>query len=156
MKRVLVILVLGVGLSACSRDASPSAPSSPYPSVAGTYSGTVTIGLTAFATSLTCPATTTVTQSDATVTFTPLTMSGNCAVAFPSLPLGSFAVSSSGSLGSASQNGIFVPSCNGNYNATQSGGFSGSTFQFSLAYTAVSGGCVTDPGSFTIVATLSK
>jgi hypothetical protein len=157
MKRILSVLAISLCMAACSdSSSSPAAPSSPYPRVAGNYTGSVTFSYSSLASSLTCPATTTVTQTDATVTFAPLTIAGSCGTTFPSFPLGSFTLSTDGSLGSSSQNGIFVASCNGVYNATESGSFSGSSFKFSLTYTAAGGGCLSDPGNFAMTIALAK
>ena len=152
VKRACVVLLVIVA-SACG--SSPTAPASPYPSVAGNYSGSVLFSFISLGTSLTCPATTTVNQSGASVTFAPLTFSGSCA-SLGSLPFGDQTITTTGSLGSASQNNLFVASCNGYYNAVVSGGFFGTTFQFSMFYTAVSGGCVSQLGNFSITGTLSR
>jgi len=60
-----------------------------------------------------------------------------------------------GSLGSATQS-LFLESCSGFYDVTLSGGFSGNTLQFSLVYTAKSGGCVTQLGDITYRGNLSR
>jgi hypothetical protein len=141
----------------CGSSGSPVAasPASPYPSVAGNYSGSVLFSYVSLGRSLTCPATTTVNQSGASVTFAPLILSGSCA-SLGSLPLGDQTVTTTGSLGSASQDNLFVASCNGYYNGFASGGFFGATFQFSLVYSVVSGGCVSQLGNFTVTGTLSR
>jgi hypothetical protein len=65
-------------------------------------------------------------------------------------------MTTSGSLGSATVNNMYMASCNGYYNASASGGFFGSTLQFSLAYVVQSGGCVSQLGNFTITGNLTR
>lgn len=149
---LVIIFASGCG----SGGSSPTAPSSPYPTVGGNYAGTITITFPSLGGSLSCPATTTVTQSGANVTFAPLTMTGACTTLLPSLPLGDFTISTTGSLGGQTLNNIAVASCSGTYNAVASGGFFGTSFQFSFLYTAASGGCVQNPGNFTFAGTLSR
>lgn len=134
---------------------SPTSPSSQYPSVAGNYAGSVTIGVPALGGSLTCPASTSVTQSGASVTVAPIALAGSCA-SIGSLPVGDGTITTTGSLGSLTLNDVVVASCNGSYNAVASGGFFGSSLQFSIVYTAISGGCLTDPGNITFSGTLGK
>jgi len=134
---------------------SSTAPSSGPPNVAGNYSGTVTITFSLFGQSLTCPATMSVTQSGANVTFSAVTLSGACTSIFPTLPLGNTTIDNTGSLGSLTENNIAVPSCNGTYDATASGGFSNRTLQISIVYTAESGGCVSQVGNFSFALNVS-
>ena len=159
MRRVLVsglLVCVGLFVAGCG-GGSPTAPSTPtYPSVAGNYSGTMTFTFPSLGTRVDCPATTSITQSGATVTIGAITPSGSCASLGASPPLGSLTIDVSGSLGTQTVSNFSEPSCNGTYNATLSGGFSGSTLQFSFVYTAVSGGCLTNPGNFTLSATLTK
>jgi hypothetical protein len=151
------LLIAGcVGIAtACGDGSSPSSPSSSYPNVAGNYSGSTVLSYPSLGTSVTCPTTTTVTQSGANVSIAPLTFSGACA-SLGALPAGDFTMTTTGSLGSATATNIPLAFCNGSYNGSASGGFFGSTFQFSLVYTAVSGGCVTQLGNFSVTANLSK
>src|SRR5262245_31189093 len=113
-RRLGLLVALAVLTGACGEDA-PAAPSSPYPNVAGRYSGTVTITYTSLGQSLTCPATTTTTQSGANVTIAPITLSGACSSVSPSLPFGDVTISTTGSLGNATVNNIAVASCGGAY-----------------------------------------
>jgi hypothetical protein len=153
--RLVFVGVLAIAVSACGSSDSPTAPSSPYPPVAGNYAGTVTFNYSTLGVSLNCPATTTVTQSGGDVSLSPMSLGGACASSAPSMPLGDFSISTTGSMGSASQNNVSLPSC-GFYNATASGGFFGSSFQFSLVYIAVSTSCQRNPGNFSISGTLSR
>ena len=88
------------------------------------------------------------------MTFASLVFTGVCA-SVGSFPLGDATISNTGSLGSATQS-LFFESCSGFYDATLSGGFSGNTFQFSLVYTAKSGGCVTQLGNISYTGNLSR
>ena len=166
MRRVLVFAMLVCVGSAVGCGGGPTSPSSlsststskssSIPSVDGNYSGSITITYSSIGGSVTCPASTTVTQVGATVTIGALTPSGACASAGVSPPLGSFTIDNTGSLGSTTTNNVSDPSCNGAFNTTISGAFSGATLQFSFVFTAVSGGCLSDPGNFTISGTLTK
>jgi hypothetical protein len=126
------------------------------PNVQGNYAGTVTISFTGRG-SFSCPANTTVTQNGSNVTIAPLTMGGSCpGLGVSSLPIGDGAISNTGSLGQTTINNLFLAACNGFYSATASGGFFGSSAQFSIVYTATSGGCVNNPGNFSFSGTLNK
>jgi hypothetical protein len=155
-KRACVVLLL-IAASACgSSDNGLTTPSGTYPNVAGNYSGSVTFTFITLGQSLTCPATTTVTQSGGpNVNIAPLSLTGSCISVFPSLPVGDGTITTTGSLGTINQN-LALASCNGTYNAVASGGFFGSSLQFSLVYTALSGGCVSQVGNFTITGTLGR
>jgi hypothetical protein len=151
-----VLFVAALSLAACGGGSGPTAPSAPmYPAVAGNYAGVVSINVPLLGASLNCPATTTVTQSGANVTFAPLALSGNCS-SLGSFPLGDSTISTTGSLGSQTVNNLVLSSCNGTYSATASGGFFGSSLQFAISYTAVSGACVNQVGNFTFSGTLTK
>jgi hypothetical protein len=149
--KALVVAVV-VGLAACSSSATAPTASGP-PNVAGSYSGTITVTTTRSA-ALACPAQVTVAQNGANVTLAPLVFTGACA-SIGSFPLGDATISNTDSLGSATQS-LFFESCSGFYDVTLSGGFSGNTLQFSLLYTAKSGGCVTQLGDISYSGNLSK
>jgi hypothetical protein len=155
MKKLIGIVVMMGAVAACGGNGSPTAPSSPYPAVAGNYAGTITINYTSVGVSVNCPATTTVTQSGANVTLSQMNLGGACAGVFPSIPPADNQISTTGSLGSVTLNNLSVPSC-GFYNVAASGGFSGTSFQFSFVYTAVSTSCQRNPGNFSIGGTLSR
>lgn len=160
MRHVLVSAMLacvGLFFAGCGGGSSPTAPSTPtYPSVAGNYSGTITFTFSTLGGAVTCPATTSVTQAGASVTIGALLPSGTCASLGASPSLGTFTIDTNGSIGTLTASNVSTPSCNGTYNGTVSGGFSGSILTFSLVNTAVSGGCVTSPGNFTLSGTLTK
>ena len=153
--RLAKILVVACAFPFVGCGSNSTGPSSGFPDVAGNYSGTVTLTLSLIGESLTCPATVSVTQSGANVTFSPATFSGACTTVFPTLPLGSTTIDSTGSLGSLTENNLFVASCNGNYNVTGSGGFFNQTLQISIIYTAVSGGCASQLGNFSFALNVS-
>jgi hypothetical protein len=134
------------------------APTPTYPNVAGKYSGSITITYQLVGQSITCPATTTVTQSGPNVTLAPLSVAGVCpSLGLSSFPAGDFLITNTGSLGTQSANNIPMASCNGTYNATASGGFFSSTLQFTFVYTVASGNtCVTQLGNFTFAGNLSR
>ena len=155
MRRVLMSapLVCAGLLAGCGGGRSPINPSpSSYPAVAGTYAGTVT--LTSPLGSVVCPASTIVTQSAATVQIGQLTSA--CA-SLDGLLLApdNFTMTTTGALGTLHVNG-FDPVCNGTYDWTATGAFSGSTLQFSSVVTPVSGGCVTSLGSSSLNGTMTR
>lgn len=148
-------VVLMAHAAACGR--GNTAPTPAIPNVTGNYSGTVTITYQLTGGQISCPATTSVTQSGANVTLAPLTMAGACPSAgLSSFPVGDFTITNTGSLGTQSGTNLFVASCNGFYSYSASGGFFGSTLQFTFIYTATSGGCVSQVGNFTFAGNLSR
>jgi hypothetical protein len=138
----LSVVAAAVVLAGCSSSTTAPTPPGP-PSVAGNYSGSVTI--TTSSAALACPAQLTVTQNGATVTFASLVFTGTCA-SIGSFPLGDATISNTGSI-SATQTNLFLASCSGLCDATMSGGFSARTLQFALIYVGKSGGCVTQLGN---------
>jgi hypothetical protein len=107
-------------------------PSSQIPSVAGSYSGSTSMTLPELSQTLTCPTTTSVTQSGSTVTIAELRLSGPCGEM--SIPMGQVAIDSSGTI--VSETGSYSdPSC-GVYNYSATGGFSGRELRFSIAGTS--------------------
>lgn len=163
MRRVLVFAMLvcagaaiGCGGGPTSPSSLSSASTSASSSVDGNYSGSITFTYSSLGGSVTCPASTSVTQVGTTVTIGAITPSGACASFGASPPLGSFTIDNTGSLGTTTTNNVTSASCNGAFNTTLTGGFSGSTLQFSFVFTAVSGGCLSDPGNFTLSGTLTK
>jgi hypothetical protein len=150
------IAVLALCTVACGSNSSPAAPTAAGPpNVAGNYSGTVTFSYPTLGQTLTCPTQTSVTQNGSTVTISPLVFSGSCAN-LGSLPVGDNPLSTTGSLGTVTVNNLFVSACNGFYNVSGSGGFFGSTLQFSFSYLVQSGPCTTQLGNFTLTGNLTK
>ena len=142
-KRLVFSCVLATSLVACGGGSSPNNPSSPpqpqYPNVAGSYSGTTTIVLPELGASarVSCPTTTTVTQSGANVNIAPLVLRGDCGSL--SVPMGAQTIDTTGSLGAASNFTYDDPSCGGRYTASASGGFFGRELR--IAINAVSSVC---------------
>lgn len=166
MRRVLVFAMLVCVGSAVGCGSSPTSPStfssstanssSSSQSLAGNYVGSITITYATVGGSVTCPASTSVTQVGSTVTIGAITPSGACEGVGATPALGSFTIDNTGSLGTLTATNVPDSSCNGAFNQTITGGFSGTTLQFSFVFTAVSGGCLSNPGSFTISGTLTQ
>jgi len=126
--RVVVLAVLAASW-ACS---SPT-ESSNIPQVAGNYSGSGTLTFPELQTSITCPASTTVTQSGTTVNIAPIILAGQCGT---SIPLGQGTINATGALDGGSDSGTYnEPSC-GTYNYTASGGFFGRELRISMSATS--------------------
>jgi hypothetical protein len=143
-----VLVVLSLTLAACgSNGGGPTAPSNQIPNVVGTYTGNVTITYPELQASVTCPTTTSVTQSGATVSIAPLILRGQCGTL--SIPLGSTSIDATGNIGS--DTGTFTePSCGGRYNYSASGGFFGKDLRLSMS--ATSSTCY----NFNFTATLTR
>lgn len=141
---VAVYLVSGF-LVACGSSA-PTAPTPTIPIVAGSYAGTVTIVFPEIPRTLTCPATTAVTQAGSSISIAPIALSGVCGAV--SIPAGPATIDATGNLGVASGS-YFEPSCSGSYTYAISGGFFGRDFRFSM--TATSAICL----NYTVTATLT-
>jgi hypothetical protein len=158
MRQILLTLALASFAAGCGGGNDSVAPTPAIPNVTGNYSGSITINYQLIGRSISCPSTTTVTQSSANVTLSPLMLGGVCpGVGLASLPLGDFTITNTGSLGTQTVNNFYMATCNGYYNASASGGFFGTTLQFSLLYTVASGAtCVNQLGNFTFSGTLNR
>jgi hypothetical protein len=134
MRQALVCGLLCVSVAACG-GSSPTAPSGPqFPQVAGTYNGSINFTFPELGTSLSCPASTTVTQTGSNVSIAPIILSGQCVGLLGSIPLGSATIDTNGAL--PNQSGNFnEPSC-GVYSAAGSGGFFGREFRISMTATS--------------------
>jgi hypothetical protein len=137
MRRALALVVVVV-LSAvsCGGDngGSPAAPTPQIPAVDGNYSGNITITFPELNTSLTCPASTVVTQSGRTVNVAPLILGGQCGN--QSVPLGQVTIDNTGAIEGGGATGTYnEPSC-GTYSYSGSGGFFGREFRISLSATS--------------------
>jgi hypothetical protein len=136
MRRLSLLIVALVAVS-CGGSKGPTAPQGPqYPTVAGSYAGTVTVARPELGQSVVCPATMSVTQTNANVNISPIILAGACAGL--SFPVGPVTIDQNGSFGSITGYTYTDPSC-GNYTVTGSGGFFGPQFQFSIS--AVSATC---------------
>lgn len=128
-----VVALLAVG---CGGD-SPTAPGgAQYPSVAGSYAGTTTMVFPELGVTLSCPTTTTVTQSGSSINVAPIVMGGQCGNV--SMPVGGGTIDTTGAMLGSTSGTHNDPSC-GTYNWTGSGGFFGRELR--LAVNATSATC---------------
>src|SRR5262249_13956149 len=125
---LVILLILTV---ACSNN-SPTGPSNSIPNVTGNYSGTTNVTYPELGRSVTCPTSTSVTQSGSTVNIAPLVLTGPCGN--QSVPFGQVSIDATGAIDSGSGSGTYnEPSC-GTYSYTGSGGFFGRDLRISLIY----------------------
>lgn len=129
-------LLLAVVVVACgggsSSSMSPTAPTPTIPAVNGSYNGTVTVTYPELSRSVTCPASTVVTQSGSTVNIAPIVLGGGCG-GF-SIPVGQTTIDTTGAIPGEADT-FNEPSC-GTYSYTASGGFFGRDFRFSMNATS--------------------
>lgn len=111
---------------------NPVAPTPQIPNVTGNYSGSTTVAFPELTRSVTCPTTTSVTQSGSTVNIAPLQMTGQCGTL--SLPVGQVTIDGTGAILGQTSGSYFDASCGGTYNYTGSGGFFGRDLRVSLVY----------------------
>ena len=130
MRRLCVLVALLTVVS-CG-GGSPTKPSSSIPTVSGSYSGTATLNFPQLQVLLTCPASTTVTQSGSTINLSAIVLGGACAT---SIPVGQVSIDSNGTLIGIGSGTATDPSC-GSYSYTGNGGFSGRDFHLSLTSTS--------------------
>jgi hypothetical protein len=130
-----VAVILSVLAASCGgKDSSPSSPTPTIPSVSGSYSGSATLTLPELQVSLTCPASTAVTQSGNTVNIAPIVLKGDCGSM--SIPLGSTTIDTNGAIDPTGSTGTFDdPSC-GTYKYAGSGGFFGRELRISMSATS--------------------
>jgi hypothetical protein len=133
MKKLLV-LGLAIIAVACGGEGGGNditGPSTRTPNVAGNYSGTTTIVFPELGQTVSCPTTTSVTQSGNTISVAPLQLGGDCGGM--SIPLGQTTIDATGNIGQTS--GTHTESC-GTYQVVASGGFFGRDLRFSLLATS--------------------
>ena len=136
--RLALVSIIVLGLSACGGDnKSPTSPTPlpttpTFPQVSGNYSGSITFSYPEVPLTLTCPATTVITQSGSSVSMTPLLLSGDCAG--DSLPLGTVTIDTNGAITDDGMD-TYTEDC-GTYNVTGSGDFFGRELRFSLVATS--------------------
>jgi hypothetical protein len=143
----LIAVAISLGTLGCG--GSSSAPTSTHiPAVNGSYSGNATYNFPELQQSLSCPATTVVTQNGGTVSIAPMVLRGECDNL--SIPMGQMTIDTTGAIDGGSAQGTFnEPTC-GTYNATISGGFFGRELRISM--TATSSTCY----NFTFTSVLSR
>lgn len=131
MARPLFLLAV-LALGACGGSSSPAAPTPTYPQVAGSYSGTIAIAFPEIPTSVSCFASTAVTQSGSSVNIAPIVLGSSCANM--SIPMGPQTIDTTGAI-TGSQTGTFPDTC-GTYTYTASGGFFGRELRLSITATS--------------------
>ncbi len=147
LQMVVAVVVATAGI-ACGSE-SPTAPTPTIPTVSGAYSGSLNFTFPELQASLSCPASTTVTQSGSTVSLAPLTVTGECGQYFSSIPLGQVTIDTTGAFTGSNSGSYNEPTC-GIYNYTASGGFYGRELRLSMVATSAS--C----WNFNFSATLSR
>jgi hypothetical protein len=136
MRRLMIGIGVGCFIAstvACGgKGTSLTGPSNSTPNVAGPYSGSMTISYPEINQTVTCPASTSITQSGAEVSIAPVQLGGQCAASgSPTLPVGNMTIDNAGSFGSTYQT-VTSGSCT--WQANASGGFFGRTLQASMQY----------------------
>ena len=124
----LLVLVLCVGVTACGGK-SPTSPDE-FPAVAGSYSGTTTIVFPELNQTVTCPTTTTVTQSGSSVNIAALQLSGECGTM--SVPMGPGVIDDDGEL-QGQRTGTVTDTC-GTYTFNGTAGFVGRELRVTIAF----------------------
>ena len=136
MQRMKFLFVLGVVallVTGCG-GGSPTSPSgTQYPSVAGSYTGTTTLVFPELNQSVSCPTSTSVTQSGGSSNMAPLVLGGACGTL--SIPVGAGTIDTLGALQGSTSGSYNEPSC-GIYNWTGSGGLFGRDLRMSINATS--------------------
>lgn len=126
--RLIALAICTLATMACSSGTAPTSPTQ-YPDVAGTYTGSVTVSFPDLARSISCLASTAVTQSGATLNIAPIVLGGPCGNL--SIPMGAERIDQLGAL-SAPATGTIIDTC-GTSTYTASGGFFGRELRLSMA-----------------------
>ncbi len=148
--KALIPIALAVGLAACggSDDGGPTLPKPPaYPALSGNYTGTVVMAFPQTQQSVTCPATTSINQTNEVVYVMPIVLGAPCTGVDPIL-MPNLVIDTQGRVPSFPQSMAFQADC-GVYTQTLDGGFYGDQFRFTAVLTSTT--C--PPYSFTAVLT---
>lgn len=135
MNRLSIVVVLAcvvVSIGCGGSGSSPTAPTPRFPTVSGSYSGSVTITLPEIPATMTCSGTTVVTQSGSSVNIAPIVLAAPCNM---SLPFGQVTIDTTGAMQGQSTGSYNEPSC-GVYNYLGSGGFFGQELRVSITMTS--------------------
>jgi hypothetical protein len=135
VRKSLVLPLFALSTMACGGSGtSLSGPSNNIPNVAGNYRGTTNLAFPELGESVSCPTTTSVTQSRNTINVAPLVLVGECQGL--SIPIGQVTIDATGAIDLGGTSGTYNdPSC-GIYNYSGSGGFFGRDFRISLNATS--------------------
>jgi hypothetical protein len=135
MRRSAVCVIVTLAISACGGD-SPSAPSPNIPSVSGRYAGNATLVAPELDARVTCPASTSITQSGKTVRIAPIVLTGECGSI--SIPVGEVTIDATGAIDGSASGSFNEPGC-GTYDyVVGSGGFFDREFRISMSATSSS------------------
>ncbi len=131
LRKLLICLWL-LPLIGCG-GGNAAAPTPQIPNVVGNYSGSTAMAFPEVGQSVTCPTTTSVTQSGSTVNIAPLVLGGECENI--SLPLGQATIDNTGAIQGLGSGTYDEPTC-GRYTYAASGGFFGRNLQLSVNATS--------------------
>jgi large exoprotein involved in heme utilization and adhesion len=134
MRRSGLCVIVTLMVSACGGD-SPSAPSPDIPSVIGRYAGNATLAAPELDKRVTCPASTSVTQSGKTVSIAPIVLTGECGRI--TIPVGQVTIDATGAIDGSASGSFNEPGC-GTYDYVGTGGFFDREFRISIAATSSS------------------
>lgn len=137
-KVTTLAFVLAILSASCGGSGSPVSPGPSYPSVGGNYSGPVTFTFPEAQLTVNCQASTSVTQSGASVSIAPIVLTGQYCTGL-TVPVGSMTIDTTGSFGTAISGTYNEPTC-GTYTYSASGGFFGRELRMSM--TATSATCL--------------
>jgi len=125
--------LVAISVWGCGGGGSAAAPTPQIPNVVGNYSGSTTMTFPEAGQSVTCPTTTSATQSGSTVSLAPLVLGGACENV--SIPLGQLTIDNTGAIQGQNSGTFDEPTC-GRYTYVGSGGFFGRTLQLSVNATS--------------------
>ena len=134
MRRSALCVIVTLAVSACDGNA-PSAPSPNIPSVTGRYAGNATLASPELDKRVTCPASTSVTQSGKTVSIAAIVLTGECGSI--SIPVGQVTIDATGAIDGRASGSFNEPGC-GTYDYVGTGGFIDREFRISMSATSSS------------------